>query len=183
MEESKKAGAKKPEITELPRITDRMTFIYLEHCEISRENSAISVNSIDGIVNIPSASISVLLLGPGTNISHRAMELIGNTGVTVIWVGEHGVRFYAGGKALTNHSTLLLKQAELVSNEKKHIAVARKMYQLRFPDEEPTRTPYEQSKSAINRRSCYKKAMLSNIWRASLFAYIMLFQNYFSKTS
>jgi CRISPR-associated protein Cas1 len=45
------------------------------------------------------------------------------------------VRFYAYGKALTNHSTLLIKQAELVSNEKKHIAVARKMYQLRFKED------------------------------------------------
>ena len=56
------------------------------------------------------------------------MELIGDAGVTVIWVGEHGVRYYAYGRALTNHATLLLRQAQLVSNEKKHIHVARMMF-------------------------------------------------------
>ena len=30
-------GMEKPVLTELPTISDRMTFIYLEHCRISRE--------------------------------------------------------------------------------------------------------------------------------------------------
>ena len=34
--------------------------------------------------------ISVLLLGPGTRVTHRAMELMGDTGVGAVWVGEHG---------------------------------------------------------------------------------------------
>ena len=51
---------------------------------------------------VPAASISVLLLGPGTLITHRAMELIGDAGVSVIWVGEHGVRYYASGRPLTS---------------------------------------------------------------------------------
>ena len=29
------------------------------------------------------------------------MELIGDTGASVIWVGEHGVRYYAHGRPLT----------------------------------------------------------------------------------
>ncbi len=32
--------------------------------------------------------ISVLMLGPGTEVTHRAMELIGDTGTSIIWVGE-----------------------------------------------------------------------------------------------
>jgi CRISPR-associated protein Cas1 len=84
------------------------------------------------------------MLGPGVDVSHRAMELIGDMGVTVLWVGEHGVRFYACGRALTNHSTLLLKQAELVNNQKMHIQVARKMYQMRFKDEDVTKLTMQQ---------------------------------------
>ena len=76
----------------------------------------------------------MLLLGPGTDISHRAMELIGDTGISVIWVGEHGVRYYAHGRALNSHSTLLEKQAKLVSNTRKHLDVVRKMYEMRFAD-------------------------------------------------
>lgn len=90
-----KAGIEKPGISLLPRMQDRMTFIYLEKCKISRDNAAITVRDESGITHIPAAAISVLLLGPGTDVTHRAMELIGDMGVTVIWTGEHGVRFYA----------------------------------------------------------------------------------------
>lgn len=31
-----RAGVEKPGIQALPRVQDRMTFIYLEHCRISR---------------------------------------------------------------------------------------------------------------------------------------------------
>ena len=113
-----------------------MTFIYLERCKVNRREGAVTVQDAEGIVHIPAAAISVLLLGPGTEISHRAMELMGDNGVSVIWVGEHGVRFYASGSALTNHSTFLLRQADMVSNTRKHLKVAKMMYQLRFPEED-----------------------------------------------
>lgn len=131
-----RAGIKKADLMALPRAQDRITFLYLEKCKINRSNGAITARDDEGIVHIPAAAISVLLLGPGTEISHRAMELAGDTGVSVVWVGEHGVRFYAGGSALTNHSTYLVRQAEMVSNTRKHLKVAKKMYQLRFPNED-----------------------------------------------
>lgn len=139
-----RGGIEKPKIIQLPHIEDRITFIYLEKCRISRDDGAITAQDKNGITFIPAAIISALMLGPGTEITHRAMELIGDAGVAVIWVGEHGVRYYASGKALTNHSSMLVKQAELVSNEKKHIQVARKMYQLRFPDEDVSKLTMQQ---------------------------------------
>lgn len=65
-------GIEKPVLLELPTISDRMTFIYLEHCRISREDGAVTVKDTEGTVYIPAAAISVLLLGPGTEITHRA---------------------------------------------------------------------------------------------------------------
>ena len=129
-------GMIRPDILDLPQISDRMTFIYLEHCKINRQDSAITVLDDTGITHIPSANISVLLLGPGTDISHRAMELIGDSGISVCWIGEHGVRYYAGGRALTSSSSLILKQAELVTNQRSHAEVVRKMYTMRFPNED-----------------------------------------------
>ena len=38
-----------------------------------------------------------MLLGLGTTVTHRAVELLGDAGVGMIWVGEHGVRFYTDG--------------------------------------------------------------------------------------
>ena len=154
----------KPTLKELPHIDDRITFLYLEHCKINREDGAITVKDSTGVTYIPAAMVSVILLGPGTDISHRAVELIGDSGVSMIWVGEHGVRFYASGKALTNHSSLLLKQAEYVSNEKKHIMVARKMYQLRFPNENVSKLTMQQlrGREGSRIRNVYKK--LSQKW-------------------
>lgn len=129
-------GMIRPELQELPQITDRISFLYLEHCKINRQDSAISVLDEKGIFYIPSGAISVLLLGPGTDVSHRAMELIGDAGIGVCWVGEHGVRYYAGGRPLTHSSRMVVRQAELVSNQRKHLEVVRKMYLMRFPDED-----------------------------------------------
>ena len=126
----------KPELAELPQISDRMSFIYLEHCVINREDSAVKVTDMDGDVFIPAAAITTLLLGPGCKITHRAMELIGDSGIGVVWVGEHGVRYYAHGRALNSRTNLLLKLAELVSNTRKHLSVVRKMYLMRFPIED-----------------------------------------------
>ena len=100
-------GAKKAELNELPRIGDRVTFVYIEHAKINRQDSAITVKDIRGMIRIPAAMIGVILLGPGTEITHRAMELIGDTGTSVVWVGERGVRQYAHGRALSHSSKFL----------------------------------------------------------------------------
>lgn len=68
-------GMIRPELQALPQISDRMTFIYLERCVLNRQDGAITVTDENGTVNIPAAAISVLLLGPGTKVTHRAMEL------------------------------------------------------------------------------------------------------------
>ena len=153
-------GIIRPGVQALPRIQDRMTFLYLEHCQLSREDSAISVRDEKGIVCVPAAAVSVLLLGPGTTLTHRAMELIGDAGVTVIWVGEHGVRYYAGGRPLTTHAQMLMRQAKLVSNTRDHLAVVRQMYQMRFPGEDVSHLTMQQlrGREGSRMRQAYRKA-------------------------
>lgn len=153
-------GMIRPDLQALPDVKDRMTFLYLEHCKLDRQDSAITAVDENGIVHIPSAAISVLMLGPGTSVSHRAMELIGDTGVTVIWVGEHGVRYYASGRPLTHHARLLIRQAKMVSNQKLHMVVVRKMYQLRFPKDDTSHLTLQQlrGREGSRVRSVYRKA-------------------------
>lgn len=141
---NKISGAKKAELTELPKISDRVSFIYVERAKINRVDSAITILDYRGIVRLPAAMIGVLLLGPGTDISHRAIELIGDTGTTVIWVGERGVRFYAGGTPLAHSTKFLEKQATLVSNNRTRLDVARKMYEMRFKGEEVSKFTMQQ---------------------------------------
>ncbi len=128
----------KPGLQELPQIKERISFLYLERCLINRQDSAISISDERGTVNVPAASLSIIILGPGTNITHRAMELAGDVGTGIIWTGEHGVRFYASGSAMTHSAALLVQQAKLVSNTQTRLGVARRMYQMRFPDEDVT---------------------------------------------
>lgn len=115
----------KPLIIELPQIKERLSFLYLERSVINRAENAITVTDSRGTAHVPAGTISVLMLGPGTKITHRAMELIGDCGVTVIWVGENGVRYYAHGKPLTHSSQLLIAQAALVSNVRSRTMVVK----------------------------------------------------------
>ena len=138
------SGAKKTQLNELPRISDRVSFIYVEHSKINRIDSAITVSDYRGMVNIPCSIIGVLMLGPGTEISHRAMEILGDVGTTVIWVGERGVRYYAHGRSLAHSTKLLEKQAKLVSNTRTRLKVARKMYAMRFLNEDVRKLTMQQ---------------------------------------
>ncbi len=140
----KKHGADKPKLQQLPRIDDRVSFIYVEHAKIHRKDSAITVADAKGIVQIPVAMIGVLLLGPGTDISHRAVQLLGETGTSICWVGEQGIRQYAHGRALSHSSGLLEAQARLVSNQRSRLDVARKMYAMRFPNEDISKLTMQQ---------------------------------------
>lgn len=137
-------GAPKTELNELGRIQDRISFLYLEHARVNRQDSAVTVTDQRGTVFVPSAMVSVLLLGSGVDVTHRAMELIGETGMAVVWVGEHGVRQYAHGRALGHSSRFLEQQAKLVSNRRTRVAVARKMYQMRFPKEDVSKLTMQQ---------------------------------------
>lgn len=153
-----KFGAKKTELRELPMISDRVSFLYVEHSKINRSDSAITVTDIRGVVKIPAAIIGVLLLGPGTDITHRAIELIGDTGTSIVWVGERGIRYYAHGRALSNSTKLLEAQAKFVSNTRSRLEIARKMYQMRFPNEDVSQLTMQQlrGREGARVRSLYR---------------------------
>ena len=118
-----------------------------------------SITDSRGTAYVPAASLGVLMLGPGTNISHRAVELLGDSGSSVVWVGEHGVRYYAHGRPLTHSSRLIAAQAELVSNTRKRLAVARTMYGMRFPGEDVSRYTMQQlrGREGARIRALYRK--------------------------
>lgn len=103
--------------------------------------------------------IGVLLLGPGTDITHRAMEILGDVGTSVIWVGERGVRQYAHRRALARSTRMLEKQANLVTNRNKRLEVARKMYQMRFLGEDTTGLTMQQlrGREGARVRSTYRQ--------------------------
>lgn len=137
-------GTRPVPVSHLTRAQDRLTFLYLEHCVVNRDANAITAQDTRGTVHIPAATLGALLLGPGTTISQQAMVLLAESGSTAVWVGEHGVRYYAHGRTLTHSSRLLERQAALVSNQTSRLRVARRMYAMRFPDENTSRLTMQQ---------------------------------------
>ncbi|MDH6222702.1 type I-E CRISPR-associated endonuclease Cas1e [Streptomyces pseudovenezuelae] len=142
----------------LTRTSERLSFVYLERCTVHRDANAITAEDADGTTHIPSATIGTLLLGPGTRITHQAMSVLGETGAAVAWVGENAVRYYAGGRALTRSSALAEAQALTWANPRTRLAVARAMYRLRFPDEDPAGLTRQELLGREGRRvkDCYR---------------------------
>jgi len=62
----------------------------------------------------------------------------------VCWVGEHGVRLYASGLGPSRGSHFLQRQAYLVSRRDERLAVARRMYGMRFPGEDVSKSTMQQ---------------------------------------
>ncbi|MEU3978865.1 type I-E CRISPR-associated endonuclease Cas1e [Streptomyces sp. NPDC026672] len=154
---------------QLTRTGERLSFVYLERCLIHRDANAITAEDADGTTHIPSATVGTLLLGPGTRITHQAMSLLGETGAAVLWVGEHGVRYYAGGRALSRSAALAEAQAAKWANPRTRLAVARAMYRLRFPDEDPSGLTRQELLGREGRRvkDCYREhaARTGVTWR------------------
>lgn len=81
---------------------------------------------------IPYQAISLLLLGPGTTISHDALRLLARHGTLLAAVGEGGVKFYTAPPMGQGRSEVARAHARLWANEKARVDVARRMYAFRF---------------------------------------------------
>jgi CRISPR-associated protein Cas1 len=121
-------------LTSLPRFRDSWSYVYLEKGWIDQEHQSIAFHSAEGVVPIPVAKLSSLMLGPGTSITHAAIRTLAESNCLVIWCGEEFVRFYATGAGGAGHSQNLIRQAALVSDPIARLAVCRRMYTKRFSE-------------------------------------------------
>ena len=121
----------------LPKVRDSWSYLYVERARIDQEDKGICLHDEQGRVHVPCASLSLLMLGPGTSITHAAVMTMAEAGCLVAWCGEQGVRFYAQGMGETRSSARLLQQAQLWADEKARMRVVRRMYEMRFPDPLP----------------------------------------------
>lgn len=144
---------------QLARVTDRISFLYLEHCTLGRDGGALTATDDAGVIHVPVASLSVLLLGPGTRLTHQAVTVVADAGCSLVWVGEEGVRYYAHGRSIARSSRLLEAQAKKVSNTRSRLAVARQMYAMRFPGEDTSGLTMQQlrGKEGARVRKIYRE--------------------------
>jgi CRISPR-associated protein Cas1 len=99
------------DLQELPKLRDSMSYLYVEHCKIDQEAKAIAIHDAEGRVPVPCASLCLLMLGPGTSITHAAIKALADNGCLVIWCGEEGTRCYAQGMGESRSASRLLLQA------------------------------------------------------------------------
>ncbi len=147
------------EALDLHRVTDRVSTLYVERTHVDREDNAIVLINKERTVRVPAAMVAVILLGPGTRVTHGAMNLLGDSGTSVCFVGEHGVRLYMGGMGTSRGSRLLQRQAHLVSRKRERLEVARAMYSMRFPGEDVGTQTMQQlrGREGVRVRRLYKE--------------------------
>lgn len=92
-----------------------------------------------GDYRIPHQTISTVLLGPGTSISHDAFRLLAASGGSLCIVGEDGVRIYTAPPLIPDQSDVARSHARLWANETKRLDTARRMYAWRLDEVLPHR--------------------------------------------
>lgn len=123
----------RPPLETLTPARERWTPIYLEHGRLEVDDSSVKWIGADRTVfRLPVACLSVLMLGPGTTVTHAAMKACAESNTPVCWVGAEGFHFYARGVGATHENDRARRQAELAASPSKRDAVARRMFALRF---------------------------------------------------
>ncbi|ABI62596.1 type I-E CRISPR-associated endonuclease Cas1e [Granulibacter bethesdensis] len=92
-----------------------------------------------GEYGIPVQSISMILLGPGSTVSHDALRLLARADTALAAVGEDGVRLYTAPPLGPDRSAVARRQAILWADPKKRVDVARRMYAWRLGEVLPHR--------------------------------------------
>lgn len=93
-----------------------------------------------GEYTIPHQAISLILLGPGSTVSHDALRLLARHGTGLAAVGDDGVRCYTAPPLMPDTSALARRQVELWSDRRHgRPLVVRRMYARRLGEIMPHR--------------------------------------------
>jgi CRISPR-associated protein Cas1 len=147
----------------LPRFEDSLGYLYVENARIDQLDQSIAVHDQDGLTPVPAAALAVLMLGPGTRITHAAVKALADNNCLAAWVGQEGVRMYAHSTGGTRSASLLLRQAALALDPDQRLAVVRRMYEKRFGGRlDPGLTLQQiRGKEGVRVREAYAKASLA----------------------
>lgn len=116
----------------LPRFRDSLSSLQVEHCRVEQDGQAIALGNAQGKTPVPCASLSLLMLGPGTAITPAAVATLAANGCLALWCGEEGVRLYAQGLGLTRSAAYLLHQVRLWAHPRTRLEVVLRLYRRRF---------------------------------------------------
>lgn len=125
----------RPPLETLAPAKDRWTPLYLEHGRLEVDDSSVKWIGADGLLcRLPVATVSALILGPGTTVTHAAMKACAESNTPVCWTGEDSLRFYAFGLAPNHANDMPRLHAEIWADKRRRTQIARAMFKMRFPD-------------------------------------------------
>ena len=125
----------RPPLETLAMARDRWTPIYLEHGRLEVDDSSVKWIGADGLLcRLPVATISAILLGPGTTVTHAAMKACADSNTPICWTGEECLRFYAFGLAPNHDNDMPRFHAAAWADKKRRTEIARRMFRMRFAD-------------------------------------------------
>lgn len=125
----------RPPLETLAPAKERWTPLYLEHGRLEVDDSSVKWIGSDGLLcRIPVATVSVLILGPGTTVTHAAVKACAESNTPLCWTGEESMRFYAFGLAPNHTNDMPRLHAEAWADKRRRTQIARAMFKLRFPD-------------------------------------------------
>lgn len=123
---------------------DRHGLLWLDRGRLEVEDGCLRFVTAGGTLQagdyqIPHQSISMILLGPGSSVTHDALRLLANHGVALSAVGEGGVRLYTAPPLMPDTSALARLQMQKWARPQSRLAVARRMYAIRLGSVLPSR--------------------------------------------
>ncbi len=124
----------RPPLETLASAKDRWTPLYLEHGRLEVDDSSVKWIGSNGLLcRIPVATVSALILGPGTTVTHAAIKACAESNTPVCWTGEDSLRFYAFGLAPNHTNDMPRLHAEAWADKRRRTQIARAMFLMRFP--------------------------------------------------
>ena len=116
---------------------DRHGLLWLDRGALSVENGCLRFVTAGGYLDpgdyqVPHQSVSMILLGPGSTVSHDALRLLARHGTLLAAVGDGGVRVYTAPPLGSDRSDVARRQARLWANPKTRLDIARRMYAWRL---------------------------------------------------
>jgi CRISPR-associated protein Cas1 len=125
----------RPPLDSLAPAKNRWTPIYLEHGRLEVDDSSVKWIGKDGLITrLPVATVSALILGPGTTITHAAVKAAAQCNCPLFWLGEDGLKFYAFGITPNHDNSMARIHATAWANKKSQNEIARRMFLHRFPE-------------------------------------------------
>lgn len=85
-----------------------------------------------GIYAIPYQTVSMILMGPGTTVTHDVLRILARHRTLLAAVGQGGVKYYTAPPMGAGRSRIARDHARLWANEDNRVWVARRMYAYRF---------------------------------------------------